>query len=101
MSALGLGFYNYTPFLLPLTVLFLLVSISSLFFTARRHQRVGPLALGIASASIVVASKLGWDFDAVVFGSLALLVGASFWSTWLARKTRCSACDDSVCEKSR
>jgi hypothetical protein len=39
LSALGLGFFNYTPFLLPLTLLFLLVSVGSLFLAARRHQR--------------------------------------------------------------
>lgn len=101
LSALGLSFVNYTPFLLPLTVLFLLVSVCSLFFAAQRHRRGEPLVLGVAGAAIVVAGKFAWDSNTMMFGGLAILVGASFWNTWLARKTRCSACDDGAGKKSR
>jgi len=100
LSALGLGFVNYTPFLLPLTVLFLLVSVGSLFFSARRHRRIEPLALGISGATIVVVGKFVWNSDIVMFGGLAFLVCASLWNTWLARKTRCSVCVDGAGEKS-
>jgi mercuric ion transport protein len=100
LSALGLGFVNYTPFLLPLTVLFLLVSVGSLVFAAQRHRRGEPLVLGIAAAATVVAGKFAWDSDTVMFGGLAILVGASLWNTWLARKTCCSAaCDDRAGKK--
>jgi mercuric ion transport protein len=96
-----MGFFNYTPFLLPLTVLFLLVSVATLFLATRRHGRVEPLAVGMASAAIVVAGKFGWDSDAVMFGGLAILVGASLWNALLTRKTHCSACGNGVGKKSR
>jgi MerR family copper efflux transcriptional regulator len=47
LSALGLGFVNYTPFLLPLTVLFLLLSVVSLVFAAQR--RIGGRTAGPGS----------------------------------------------------
>jgi len=47
----------------------------------------------------VVAGKFAWDSDTVMFGGLAILVGASLWNTWLARKTCCSACDDRAGKK--
>jgi mercuric ion transport protein len=92
LSALGLGFVNYTPFLLPLTILFLLVSVGSLFFSMRRNGRSEPVILGIVGAAIVIAGKFAWNSDALMFGGLALLVGASLWNARLGRKARCSAC---------
>jgi mercuric ion transport protein len=86
LSALGWALSITRPFLLPLTVLFLLVSVCSLFFAVQRHRHGEPLALGVAGAAIVVAAKFAWDSDTVMFGGLAILVGASFWNTWLAGK---------------
>jgi hypothetical protein len=72
--------------ILPLTVVFLLVSVGSLLFGMRRHRRGEPVVLGIAGAAIVVAGKFAWNSDAVMFGGLALLVCASLLNTLLARE---------------
>lgn len=81
LRTVGLSFFNYTPYLFPITFLFLLICVGSLVLAARRHQRVEPLALGIAAATIAVAGKFALESNALMFGAVAILVGASLWST--------------------
>lgn len=84
LSALGLGFVDYTPYLLPATLAFLAVAVGALAIGARRSGRGMPLVLGLASAGVVLAGKFAVDSALVTNAGIALLVGAIF----LAARTR-------------
>ncbi|MDD4933835.1 MAG: MerC domain-containing protein [Methylacidiphilaceae bacterium] len=94
LSALGLPFLNYTPFLPVLTGLFLLIALGPLLFAARRHRRTGPVILGVVAAALVLAGKFLWNSEIVMLGGLALLAGASFRNAWLCRQDCCAADGD-------
>ena len=49
-SALGLGFFDYTPLLLPLTALFLLIAVTALAYRARQRRGYSPFLLGVLAA---------------------------------------------------
>lgn len=89
LSALGVGFIDYTPYLLPLTLAFLGVTLAMLAWRPRRGY--APLALGLAASAIVLVGKFLFDSDIAVYAGVALLVGASIWNA-LPRKTLLS-CD--------
>jgi len=90
-SALGLGFIDYTPYLLPLTVLFLAVTLATLTIGAARRRGYRPLLLGTTAGFVLVAGKFLFDSDAALYSGIVLLVGASLWNTWPVRD-KCSAC---------
>ena len=73
-------------YLLPLTVLFLLISIGALGFRAKHRRGYAPLALGILSSVGVILGKFVLDSDLVMYGGVVLLVAASLWNAW-PRKT--------------
>lgn len=80
LSALGVGFVDYTPYLMPLTVVFLAVTLAILAWRPRRGY--APLGLGIAASAIVLVGKFLFDSDIAVYAGIALLVGASIWNAW-------------------
>jgi mercuric ion transport protein len=83
LSAMGLGFVDYTPWLLPATLLFLIVTLVAL---ARRPRRgYAPLVLGVLAGALVVAGKFGFDSDSVTYTGVLLLVAASAWNAWPIR----------------
>ena len=86
LSALGLNFANYTPYLLPLTIVLLLVAVGALGYHAVSRRQYGPLSMGIAGSVILVAGKFALDRDLIMYGGIALLVAASVWNAW-PRKT--------------
>ena len=80
LGALGLGFINYSPFLLPLTMAFLVVVLATLAWRAKTRRGYAPLAMGVAAAVIVLVGKFHFDSDPATYAGIALLVGASLWN---------------------
>lgn len=94
MSALGFGFIDYTPYLLPLMLGFLTVTLATLAWRARARRGYGPLWLGLASAGIVLTGKFAFDSENAVWTGIVLLVAASLWNSWPRRTAgNCPACE--------
>ncbi len=94
LSALGLGFINYSPWLLPLTLVFLAVVLATLGWRAPTRRGYAPLTLGVLAAAIVLIGKFHFDSDTATYSGIALLVGASLWNSWPRRNptASCPAC---------
>jgi hypothetical protein len=93
LSAFGLGFVDYTPYLLPLTLGFLAVTLATLAWRAGSRRGYRPLALGALGAAVTLIGKFAFDSDAALWGGVALLVAASLWNSWPRRQAGdCPAC---------
>ena len=81
LSALGLEFVNYTPYLLPLTAAFLAVTLVVLAVQSRRAGNVHPLLLGIAASALVLVGKFQLESEWLMAGGFVLLVAAVFFGS--------------------
>lgn len=97
LSSFGIGFVNYTPYLLPLTGTFLLISVLALAYRAERRQGYGPFALGVLAVLTVLAGKFRYDSDGAMWLRLAVLVIASIWNSWPVGHGQ-DAANDADCE---
>jgi len=79
LSALGLEFVNYTPYLLPLTAAFLAVTLVVLAVQSKRAGNVHPLLLGIAASALVLVGKFQLESEWLMTGGFVLLVAAVFF----------------------
>ena len=86
LGSLGLGFIDYTPYLLPLTAAFLTISLGSLALLARRRRRILPLILGLLASAAVLLGKFELDSDVVMCAGIAVLVGTPLLP-WRKRTT--------------
>lgn len=87
LSSVGVGFFDYTPYLLPLTAGFLLVAIAGLAWRARARRGYRPLLLGLAGSVVLLAGKFAYDSDTAMYAGIAVLVAASLWNTWPRART--------------
>jgi len=94
LGSLGVGFIDYTPWLLPLTLLFLLVALGALLRRGLRERAWGPFVLGLGGSVLLTAGKFVLENDPLLYGGLALLIAASVWNAW-PRKV-CAAPDGNV-----
>ena len=94
LSALGLSFVDYTPYLFPLTLAFLLAAVGALAWQGRRNQNFLPLILGVAASLAVLIGKFAIELDWLTYGGIALLFIAMLWGSWRreATITSCPAC---------
>jgi len=94
LSAFGIEFVNYTPYLLPLTAVFLAVAITVLALQARRARNIVPLALGVGASLIVLFGKFSFESDWLTTGGVVLLVAAVVLGnrSKLAATVPCAAC---------
>ena len=93
LSALGIGFFDYTPFLFPLTALFLALTLLGLGYRSNNRRGFAPLVLGSLGASVVLVGKFYFDSVTALYVGIALLVGASLWNAWpKASRGSCPAC---------
>ncbi|MGH8727943.1 MAG: MerC family mercury resistance protein, partial [Burkholderiales bacterium] len=92
LSALGLGFVDYTPYLLPLTGVFLAVTLAALSYGAKSRRGYRPLLLGTFASAIVILGKFFFDSDPALYTGVGLLVAAALWNSWPLRRSGCGAC---------
>ena len=76
LSALGLEFFDYTPYLLPLTITFLAVALGALVMQARRTGRRAALIMGVAASAGVLLGKFAFELDWLTTAGIGLLVVA-------------------------
>lgn len=72
-------------FLLPLTVLSLVLAVAALGFRAGKRRGFGPFAVGVLAGVTLVVGKFAVDSNGMVYGGLVSLVGASLWNSWPTR----------------
>jgi len=99
LSSLGLGFMDYTPYLLPLTVIFLAIALAALAYRASVRRGYRPLILGICAATILLVGKFSFASDLAMYVGLILLIAASLLNSWPRPPqagTPCPACIDDV-----
>jgi len=92
LSSLGIGFFDYTPYLLPLTTVFLLIAVAALAYRARQRRGYKPFMMGLLAGAILLIGKFYFDSDAAMYTGLSLLVAASFWNTWPRSQSAGASC---------
>ena len=96
LSALGLGFLLSPEYLVPVTVLFLAVTLLSLSRRAPIRRGYGPLFSGVLASALIVLGKFVFESDVAAYAGVALLVVLSVWSAWPRRVgTACPKCTHS------
>lgn len=95
LGSLGLGFMIDTAYLMPITVVALLMAVSMLGVKARRRHGFGPLVLGSIAALIIVLAKFAAGLDLLTYGGGALLIAASVWNAWPMKPDHqaCPSCE--------
>ncbi len=99
VSALGLGFLLTDRVLNPIILGSLAVRVGSRAWSGRQRRRSAPLLLALAGAAGVVLGRIVWSLPVVVYGGVALLLGASVWTLWLSRPASASLVQISLVEK--
>jgi hypothetical protein len=89
LSALGLGFVPTTPYLLPLTIVLLVIALAGLALRAPGRL---PLLLGLVATPIVLLGKFVFASSPATYAGAGLLVAASLSALRRERTATCSAC---------
>ena len=96
LSSLGLGFVDYTPWVVPVMAVFLLIALGSLAWQGIRRKLWAPFVLGLSGVLLLLAGKFFMASETLLYSGVALLIVASVWNAW-PRKA-CAAPDDSCCK---
>jgi len=80
LSSLGLSFINYTPYLIPLFSVLVLVALFSLWYKANTRRGYGPLLLGLLGAVFLVIGRFASDNPYLLYAGITLFVFASIWN---------------------
>lgn len=96
LGSLGIGFFDYAPYLLPLTAVFLLVAIAGLAYRARSRRGYKPLLVGLLAAATLLLGKFAYDGDVAMYAGLSLLALASLWNTWPRPQSLGTVCPECV-----
>lgn len=94
LSSLGLGFFDYTPYMLPAMLTFVVIALGALWYRAALRRGYGPFYLGVVASGILLLSKFQFDSDPLMWLGLVMLISASIWNTWPKKIAHgvCSAC---------
>ena len=82
LSSLGLGFIDYSPWLLPVMALFLGLSVAVLAWQGYRRHSYGPLAVGVIGVALIVVNQVSPGPEWLLYSGIGLLIVASLWNAW-------------------
>lgn len=92
MGALGFGFFDYTAYLLPITVAALGLTLATLAWRAKAGWGYGPLVLGGIAAMLHLLGKFVLDSNVIAYTAVPILISAAVWNVW-PRKVTPGSCD--------
>ena len=96
LSAIGLNFIDYTPYIKPTVIFLLLLSLIPLFWKAETRNGYGPFILGLFSSAVIIIGKFYLEEDIIFYSGTALLIIASIWN--IKRKDKnsssCNLCKE-------
>jgi uncharacterized membrane protein YoaK (UPF0700 family) len=84
---MGLAFLLQTEYLLPLTVVTLLLAVGALGFRAGRRRGYVPFFVGLLAAAVVIVGKFTLASDWMTYAGIACLFAASLWNAWPKKAT--------------
>lgn len=93
LSSLGVNFANYTPYILPLTLFLLIISLLALGWQAKERRGFSPLIVGVLSIIPILLGRFYMENDWLFYSGIALLISASIWNIWPKMKG-CPNCRD-------
>src|SRR5712692_4495535 len=80
VSSVGLGFLIGTTYLLPITSIFLIMTLAVLGFRARQRRGYGPFLLGVAASVAILIGKFYLESNSLMYGGVGVLAAASVWN---------------------
>lgn len=88
----------YESWLLPLTAIWLILTVGVLAVPRNGQRRYGPVLLGLGASLAVFSGKFIWDDPRMVYVGIAALLGAALWRAWSrqsAPNEHCARCERS------
>ena len=85
LGSMGFAFLLQKVYLLPITVIALVLVVGALGFRVSRRRGYSPLVLGIVAASLLLVGKFALDMAPVLYAGIVLLIAASVWNSWPVR----------------
>lgn len=100
LSASGLGFLLASSYLVPVTALFLSISLFTLFYRAKERYGYGPFVIGLLASVGILCGKLLLASNPLAYSGVTLLLISSLWNSWPQKVagTRCPKCAPSSTE---
>ncbi len=85
---MGLTFVLDKVFLLPLTILFLVLTLGALAYRAPKRHGYGPAVAGALAAALLLLGDFALESAVAVYGGIGILIAASVWNAWPNRFAR-------------
>lgn len=95
MSSFGVGFFNYTDYLFPISIAALAFALGALIYKAKTRRGYGPFWLGLAASCFAIVGKFYIESDSGFYFGVVTLIVASFWNSWPKKSVSqaCGACE--------
>ncbi len=90
LSSMGIGFVNYSPWLLGFTAIFLAISLAALAYKGIKQKIWGPFYLGLVGSVLLITGKYVFNINMLLYAGVVLLIAGSVWNAW-PNKNTCTA----------
>lgn len=85
LSAVGLGVVFNAHVQVAVMLVFLVIGVGTVAWSARSHGHRGPTGVSIAGAAAFVVGRILWTVTPLLYAGVALLLVGSLWNLWLKR----------------
>lgn len=94
LSSMGIGFIDYTPYLLPVSSLFLGIALLTLWWKAPQRHGYRPFIAGLLASSMILSGKFAFHSDSLTYTGIGILLLATLWNVWPQKTSdQCPACE--------
>jgi mercuric ion transport protein len=87
LAGLGIGFVDYSAYLLPLMIVLSGIGLAGLYYRARYRHGFLPFAIGVIGAAVIFIGRFALELDAALVPGTALFLLAAVWNSWPQKRS--------------
>jgi mercuric ion transport protein len=87
LAGLGIGFVDYSKYLLPLMIALSVIGLAGLFYRAEYRHGLLPFTIGAIGAAVIFIGRFALEQDAAMYPGTALFLLAAVWNSWPQKRS--------------
>lgn len=87
LAGLGIGFVNYSEYLLPLMIALAGIGLAGLYYRARFRRGFLPFGVGAIGAATIFIGGFAVELNAAIYPGTALFLLAAVWNSWPQKRS--------------
>ena len=89
LGAAGIGYFDFTPYLIPSIVISVVIALAAIGYESYRSRAISPFVVGVAGAILVLGGRFWLLSDLLMYGGIVVLLASLVMNGFTRKAENC------------